>query len=174
MAGEPTAARRGVIAIVVVSLLAAAGCGNPTVDTKTIEKGIQQQVVAGGTSVTNVDCPSNVKSEKGATFQCGVSFSNGATGKVEVTQAAIAHYQYALVPGSLQVPGSALEQEIEKQLSQQGVNNASVNCPDNIIVKVGTYVVCDVTGANGGKGTVKFTFSDASGTVDTSSVETTS
>jgi hypothetical protein len=162
------------VAILAAVPLAVAACGSPTVDTTTIEKGIEQQVVAGGTSVTNVDCPSNVQSEKGATFQCGVSFANGATAKVEVTQAAIAHFQYALVPGSLQVPGSALEQEIQKELGQKGVNNAAVNCPDNVIVKVGTYVVCDVTGANGGKGSVKFTFSDASGTVDTNSVEATS
>jgi hypothetical protein len=160
------------VALLGLAVLGAAGCGNGTVDAATVEKGIEQQVAAAGTSVTKVDCPSDVKSEKGATFRCGVSFANGATGKVEVTQTRVAHYEYALVPGSLQVPGSAFEKDIQAALGQKGVTGASVNCPDNVIVKVGTYVVCEVTGAKGAQGKVKFTFSDASGTVDTSSVET--
>ena len=152
-------------------LLVAAGCANKTVDTKVIEQGIQDQVVAGNTTVKDVDCPDDVQSEKGAKFKCDVLFENGAGGVVEVTETSLNHFTYALVPGSLNVPGSAVEPDIEKQLTQQGVTDPQVNCPDNIVVKVGTYVVCDFKGANGGQGSVKFTFSSTSGTVDTSSVE---
>jgi hypothetical protein len=158
-----------------LALIAVAGCGNRTVDTATIEKGIEGQVVATDTSVSNVDCPSDVKAQRGAKFTCGVGFSNGGSGKVEVTQVGLAHYQYALVPGSLQVPGTVFEKDVEQSLAQQGVTNATVNCPDNVIVKVGTYAVCEVKGPNGNVvGKVKFTFSDTSGTVDQSSVEQTS
>ena len=80
-------------------------------------------------------------------------------------------YTYVLTPGSLQVPATAVEPKIEQALKDQGVSSPSVNCPDNIIVKVGTYFECDFKSASGHTGSVKFTFSDASGTVDTSSVE---
>jgi hypothetical protein len=155
-------------------LLFAVGCGDKTVDTGSIEKSIKDQVVGAGAPVTKVDCPSDVKSEKGATFKCDVSFENGGTGKVEVTQTGAGRFQYTTVPGSLQVPGSVFEKDIQQSLSQKGITNATVNCPDTVIVKVGTYAVCDVTGANGAKSKVKFTFTDSSGTVDESSVETTS
>ena len=153
-------------------VLVAAGCGDKTVDSSAVEQGIEQQVKLAGTSVTDVKCPDNVKSETGATFQCSVSASNGATGKVKVTETSRNHFQYAVVPGSVQVPGSVVEKGVEEQLTTQGVENATVNCPDNIIVKVGTTVTCNLTTANGGVGQVTFSFSSSSGTIDDSSVST--
>jgi len=48
-----------------------------------------------------------------------------------------------------------------------------VTCPQNIIVKVGTTVTCNLSGAQGvAAGTVTFTFSEADGTVDPASVKT--
>ena len=142
------------------------------VDTASIESGIKQQVDT-KSPITKVSCPDDVKQEKGDTFNCTIKAENGATGKVKVTQQGGNKFVYTLVPGSLQVPGSVVEKQVAQELDQKGSPNATVNCPDNIIVKVGTYVVCDVTSENGVKGTVKFTFSDSSGTVDTSSVEST-
>ena len=161
------------IGLATVAAAFATGCNSATVDTGTIEKQIQQQIVVGQATVTGVDCPEGEKIEKGATFDCAVAFSNDSTGEVRVEQSGFAHYTYAFVPGSLQVPGPTAEAKIKEDLATQGVSNASVNCPDNIIVKVGTYVVCEVS-AGGRSGTVKFTFSSASGTVDTSSVEASS
>jgi Domain of unknown function (DUF4333) len=69
------------------------------------------------------------------------------------------------------VPGAVLEQRIQQTLAQKGASGAVVNCPNNIVVKVGTYVTCDLKGETQ-TGTVTFTFSDASGTVDASSVKT--
>ena len=111
--------------------------------------------------------------EKGDTFTCTVSFDNGATGKATVTQQGRNKYTYELKPGSVQVPGSTAEAAVEKSLAAQGAPNATVTCPANIIVKVGTTVTCDVSGAQGAaSGTVTFTFSDDEGTVDSSSVTT--
>jgi hypothetical protein len=171
--GTGDARSRCIVACFATVALVAAGCANKTVDTKLIEQGIEDQVVAGGTTVEDVDCPNDVQSEKGAKFKCDVLFENGAGGVVEVTETSLSHFTYALVPGSLNVPGAAVEPDIEKQLAQQGVTEPQANCPDNIVVKVGTYVVCDFEGANGGQGTVKFTFSSTSGSVDASSVEAT-
>ena len=123
--------------------------------------------------MTSVKCPGDVKSEAGATFECSVSWSNGAAGKVKVTETSVGHFSYEPVSGSVQVPGAAVEKSIQEQLAKQGVPNAVVNCPNNIIVKVGTTVTCDLSGA-GGKagGKVTFTFSSPEGAVDPASVKT--
>lgn len=164
--------------IAVAGMLVLAGCGGDdntsttdTVDTATVESQIKQQLSVSGAQVSGVDCPSDVKSETGATFTCSVTWSNGAAGKVKVTETSPNRYTYAPVNGSVQVPGASVEKTLEEQLAKEGFPNATANCPDNIIVKTGTTVTCDVSGA-GATGTVTFTFSDAEGTVDPSSVKT--
>ena len=70
------------------------------------------------------------------------------------------------------IPGSAAAAQIEDSLAAQGAPNATVACPQNIIVKLGTTVTCDVSGAQGvAQGTVTFTFSEANGTVDACSLK---
>jgi hypothetical protein len=156
----------------------AAGCGsngssssNKTVDSSKVEQGIKDDLSSSSGEVSSAKCPDDVKSEKGATFNCNVTFANGSTGKVEVTQTGATTFSYDLVPGSVHVPGAVAEKEIQKDLAQQGIPNATVNCPDDIIVKSGTTVTCDVSGAKGA-GKVTFTFSREDGTVDSSSVKT--
>ncbi|HEY3188623.1 MAG TPA: DUF4333 domain-containing protein [Solirubrobacteraceae bacterium] len=161
-----------------------AGCGSSsdepatsaapkTVDDAQVEQGIKDDLSTSSAKVSSAKCPSDVAVEKGDTFTCTVTFDNGATGKATVTQQGLNKYTYALKPGSVQVPGSTAEAAVEKSLAAQGIPNATVNCPDNIIVKVGTTVTCNVSGAQGvASGTVTFTFSDAEGTVDSSSVKT--
>ena len=173
--------------LLVVGALAAAGCGSsnssktstdqsgtvgPSVNMSTVESGIKQEFSTSGATVTAVKCPSNVKSKAGATFECNVTWSNDATGKVKVTETSLNHFSYSLVSGSVQIPGSSVDTVLEQDLAKQGAPNATVNCPENIIVKVGTTVTCDVSGG-GGKvgGTVTFTFSSAEGTIEPSSVK---
>ncbi|MFL5756740.1 MAG: DUF4333 domain-containing protein [Chloroflexota bacterium] len=160
----------------VLAALAAAGCGgsSDTVDATKVEQGIKDSLSTTSTKVTKASCPNDVKSKDGATFTCSVTFSNGATGKAKVTQTGTGHdYTYALKPGSVQVPGSTADAAVEKSLAGQGAPNATVKCPQNIIVKVGTTVSCDVSGASGkASGQVTFTFSGAEGTVDPASVKT--
>src|SRR3954452_14416824 len=136
---------RVVSAIVLLGLCAAvaSGCGGTkTVDTSTVEQGIQEQVAIGTATASTVKCPTDVESKEGNTFDCSVTFDNNATAKVKVTQGKGNKFQYAVVPGSVQVPGSEIEKQVENALAQQGASNATVNCPDNVIVKVGTYVSC--------------------------------
>ena len=177
-------ARNGWIAAAALVALALAGCGSSsdstatsaqtrTVDDQQVEQGIEQSLSSSSAKVTKASCPSDVPVQKGDTFTCSVTFSNDATGKVTVTQKGANHYTYALKSGSVQIPGSAVDQQLEKELASAGAPNATVKCPDNIIVKTGTTVTCDVSGAQGvANGTVTFTFSDAEGTVDPSSVKT--
>lgn len=179
----PAAPLTSLAAGAVGGALALVGCGGASTSTTTsptrtveaaqVESGIDQQLSTPTTEVTSVTCPDDVKAETGATFNCSVTWSNGATGKVKVTQESLNHFTYEPVSGSVQVPAAPVEKSIEQELAKQGAPDAQANCPDNIIVKVGTTVTCDLSGAGGqAAGTVTFTFSDASGTVDPSSVKT--
>jgi hypothetical protein len=173
--------RAALLSVLALGAIAAAGCGGDdnsssttaqtrTVDDQQIEQGIKQQLSTSDNAVTKVSCPADVEVQQGGTFNCSVTYANGATGKVTVTQKGANNYTYALKPGSVQVPGSTVEAEINKDLAAQGVKDPQSNCPDNIIVKTGTTVTCDVSSA-GATGSVMFSLS-ASGTVDSSSVET--
>jgi hypothetical protein len=162
--------RPALTAVVVFSALAA-GCGDDPVDTAQVESGIKSELATGGSKPSSVKCPDEVKSERGATFKCDVTMTNGATGKVEVTQQGGKNFTYKLVPGSVQVPGATVEKEIKDELATQGIDGATVNCPDNIVVKLGTSVTCNVAGSNT-VGKVTFSWSDSTGTVDDSSVTT--
>ena len=179
---------RAVAPICAVLALLPAGCGGndssttttatqppapKKVDDAAVEKGIKQQLSTPQAQVTKASCPSDVQAKQGATFKCSVTWSNGATGKVKVTQKGPNQFTYVPVEGSVQIPAAPVEQQIKEDLAKQGAPNAVVNCPDNIIIKVGTTVTCNVSSASGkANGSVTFTFSDASGTVDSSSVET--
>jgi len=176
------------MAALAAGALAMAACGNDsdtntaessssaptrTVDDSAVESGIKQQLSTSSTDVTSVKCPSDEKVEKGATFTCSATWSNGATGKVKVTQNGGNRYTYAPVSGSVQIPGATVEKELQAQLAKEGAPNATVNCPDNIIVKLDSPVTCDVSGAGGNVGgSVTFTFSNAQGDIETSSVST--
>lgn len=144
-----------------------------TVDRQQVEEGIQSSLSTSSVRVTNAKCPADVPVKAGDTFTCSVTFSNDATGKVTVTQQGAGRYAYALEEGSVQIPGESVDAAIEKSLAAQGIANATVTCPENIVVKVGTTVTCDVSGAQGlAAGTVTFSFSTAEGAVDPSSVTT--
>jgi hypothetical protein len=179
---------QGWTALVAAALAAgalSAGCGSSSDDTTTsasaktvddaqVEQGIEDDLSTTSVKVTSSSCPSDVPQAKGDTFTCTVTFDNGATGKATVTQLGLQKYTYELKPGSVQVPGATAEAAVQESLAAQGIPDATVTCPETIIVKVGTTVTCDVS-ATGAKavasGTVTFTFSDAQGTVDPESVQ---
>ena len=179
-------ARLAGVAVLATAALVAAGCGSSdssssdttsakarTVDTSAVESGIKKELSSSSNEVTDVKCPTDEKVQAGATFDCTVTWADGATGKVKVTQNGGNNYTYALVSGSVQIPGATLDKTIEQQLAKQGAPNATVTCPQNVIVKTGTTVTCNVSGASGAaNGTVTFTFSSSTGTVDSSSVKT--
>lgn len=169
-AATPTAS------LITVALLAVGCAGGHDrermVKTSQVEKGIETSLSTSSVKVTHVSCPSNVPVQKGATFSCNVSLSNGGTGKVTVTQQGANHYTYAFTAGSVQVPGATAAASIEKSLAAQGASNAAVACPETIVVKVGSTVTCNVSGAEGvANGTVTFTFSESDGTIDPESIK---
>lgn len=155
--------------------VAVAGCGDSTsktVDTSSIEQGIEQQLATPNAKVSNVGCPSDVSAATGTTFTCSVTWSNKAEGRVKVAETSSGHYTYTTVPGSVNVPGSVVEQELSDELAKQGAANATVNCPETIVVDVGKTATCDLRSAGGqAAGTVTFTFSGDEPTIDPASVK---
>jgi hypothetical protein len=159
--------------VCLLALSAAAGCGSDTVDAGKAEQGIEDSSLSTSTtSITSASCPDDVKKEKGKTFTCDVKLSGGGKAQVTATQTSDHNtFSYAYKPGSVVLPGSVVDKQIEQELADSGVENATANCPDEVPVKTDTTTTCPVTFANGRQATVSFTFSSDSGTVDPSSVE---
>ena len=159
--------------LVAVGLLATVGCGDDTVDASKAEQGIEDSSLSTSTTqITSASCPDDVKQEKGKTFTCDVELSGGGKAQVTVTQASDRNtFTYAFKAGSVVLPGSTVDKEVEQDLADAGVKDATVNCPDTVPVKPGTTVTCPITSSSGREATVTFTFSSSSGTVDSSSVE---
>jgi hypothetical protein len=142
-----------------------------TVSTAAVEEDIQREL---STADGDVQCPKEVSAASGTRFTCSATWPSGAVGEVRVTAQTATSYSYEPVPGSVKIPGATVEQTLEQELAAQGTS-ASVTCPDTIIVKVGTTATCDAMGS-GGKvtGSVTFSFSNLDGTVNASSVQSTS
>jgi hypothetical protein len=158
---------------VVVGLLAIAGCGgDDTVDASKAEQGIESSSLSTSTTqITSASCPDDVKKQKDGTFTCDVKLSGGGKAQVTVTQTTNHDtFSYAYKSGSVELAGSTVDKQVEQDLADAGIKDATVNCPATVPVKPGTTVTCPVTGSSGRQATVSFTFSDSSGTVDSSSV----
>jgi hypothetical protein len=160
-------------ALAVAGVLAAVGCGSDTVDSSKAEDGIENSSLSNSTTdITSASCPDDVKKEDGKTFTCDVKLSGGGKAEVTVTQTSNHNtFSYAFKSGSVVLPGSEVDKQIEQELADAGVQGATVNCPDEVPVKTGTTVTCPITGASGNQATVSFQFSDSSGTIDSSSVD---
>jgi hypothetical protein len=169
--------------VAVVLSLGLAACGDeetspdssaaPPPDSAEIESQIKDELSTDATKVSSAKCPSEIEAAAGSTFDCSVSWANGANGKVEVTARGANRFTYEPVPGSVKVPGATVEASLEQELESEGAPGAQANCPDTIIVKVGTTVTCELSGAGGtAGGTVTYTFESVDGTVDPESVET--
>ena len=169
-----------ILAFAAAALAAAsmAGCGDDdndrdTVDANQVEQGIEQDLSTSTTKITSVSCPDDVESKTGAKFTCDAKLSGGGSAKVEVTETAAPNqFSYSFKPGTVELAGSTVDKALEQDLAASGIPNATVNCPDPIKVKAGTSVTCPVAGAKGGAATISFKFTDDSGSIDKSSVET--
>jgi Domain of unknown function (DUF4333) len=89
-------------------------------------------------------------------------------------------FTYSFKPGTVTLSGASVDKALsgasvdkalEQDLHAKGIPNATVNCPSVIPVKPGTTTTCPVSGAHA-SATVSFQFTDASGSVDESSVKT--
>ncbi|MFL5782903.1 MAG: DUF4333 domain-containing protein [Thermoleophilaceae bacterium] len=168
-------ARRFPLVAALLLVAPAVGCGDQTqtVDAAQIEKQIERSLSSATAMVTSVACPGDVESKTGAKFTCDAKLEGGGSAKVVVTETqAPDRFSYTFKPGTVKLAGESVDAALERELAASGVSGAKVECPDPVTVKTGTTVTCPVQGAGGGVGRVRFEFSDSSGSIDESSVET--
>jgi hypothetical protein len=161
----------------IAASLVTASCGDDkkdsTVDAAKVEQGIEQNLSTSTAQIQSVSCPDDEKSETGAKFTCTAKFDGGGSAQVAVTETrAPNQFTYEFKPGTVKLPGSAVDKQLEQDLAASGAPNATVNCPSVVEVKPGTTVSCPVSGARGGSAAVTFEFSDDAGSIDESSVDT--
>jgi hypothetical protein len=150
----------------------AAACGNDTVDAGEVEAEIEQDLSSATAEIVSVSCPDVVERQEGKEFTCDAELEGGGEAKVQVRLTNDrGDAVYAFVPGTVQVSGDAVEPVLEDSLTAKGVSGAQVSCPETIKVADGEQVTCDATGAGGRSGQITFSWSDDSGAIDSSSVE---
>jgi hypothetical protein len=78
-----------------------------------------------------------------------------------------------LNPQTVRVDGASADQALEEELARKGFANATVGCAQTIIAHVGATVTCGVSGA-GSNRSVRFTFRNSRGEIDSATVEVSS
>ena len=155
-----------------------ASCGDDTSSRETVDAGMLEQEIAQSlttatTSVKSVSCPDDEENETGNSFTCRAKLSGGGSGDVAVKiERAPNQFSYSFKPGTVTLAGASVDKALEKDLAAGGAPNATVNCPAKVKVKPGTTVTCPVKSGGGGLGgSVSFEFSDAAGSIESSSVD---
>jgi hypothetical protein len=170
--------RIAICAPLAAAALLTGSCGDDddkgrTVDATKVEQAIEKDLSTSTAEIQSVSCPDDEKSETGAKFTCSAKFDGGGSAKVTVTETqAPNQFTYEFKAGTVKLSGASVDKALEKDLAAGGAPDATVNCPSTIEVKTGTTVSCPVSGARGGSASVTFEFSDDSGSIDESSVDT--
>ncbi len=145
-----------------VTFLVLAGCGETEIDADKAEafisKTVQEQV---GARVESVDCPSGLKAEKGATFECTVTGDDGSSGETVVTEKD--------AEGNVSVSAPFIHvRDLEGQIGDgiEGQTGAAVelDCPEIVMGNKGGTFDCDGTSADGPL-TIRVTQKDDQGNV---------
>lgn len=127
-----------------LAMLALTGCGKAEIDvgkaSKFIEDAVQKEV---GAKVKSVDCPGSVKVKAKSTFTCVVTGSDGTKGDALVTQRD--DKGNMIVSAPFLHPREA-EGAIQGQLRKRAAN-ATVDCPEIIVVAKGGKFDCKVASA---------------------------
>lgn len=119
-------------------LLLLTGCGGSVVDTQKAERFLDDEISTQlGADVRSVRCPADIAIEKGATFTCTVTGTDGSQGEAEMVQRDDRGRVDARVPF---VPTRQIEGLIAKQLGAGG--RRSVQCPEIIVTKKGDRFTC--------------------------------
>ena len=75
-----------------------------------------------------------------------------------------------LTTKTIRVLGATTEMTLEEQLARKGFSAGKVSCAQTLIVHVGVMTTCHLSGA-GNNHTVRFTFKNAGGEINSSSVK---
>jgi hypothetical protein len=151
--------------LVIAGVVALAGCGGTTIDSKKTASLIQQAIAQNvGAKVKNVSCPSGQDAKKGHKFDCTVNGPDGSKAKVTVT----GHDDKGGVlidvdREILNTRGTA--QSIAQALSQKIKGNVQVKCQDVVQKAKGGKFTCTATDPQGRHNKVDVTQTDTNGNV---------
>lgn len=144
---SPIVSRVGLLLAAVLALVTLAGCGTETLDAdkgeSAIKSVIEQQT---GADVSSVDCPDDVKVEKGKSFTCEATGADGTKATVDVVQ--------TNDKGDIDIHVRLLRPSFMEEfiaLSIRGLTGrrATVDCPDLVVrKKAATRLTC--TSSSGG------------------------
>jgi hypothetical protein len=145
---SPIVSRVGLLLAAVLGLVALAGCGTETLDADKGEsaiKGVIEEQT--GADVSSVDCPDDVKVQKGKSFTCEVTGADGTKAKIDAVQTSdkgdIDIKTRLLSP-------SFMEEFIGESIRGMTGRRAIVDCPGLVVVKeAGTRLTC--RSSSGGK-----------------------
>jgi hypothetical protein len=127
-----------------------------------IADGITEQT---GTGIQSVECPDEVAMEAGNDFECSVTDEHGKTGAVRVTQGEDGDTRWKLA-GGISINITRLEETLGDGLAAQlGVAIASVECPDEVVIKAGNDFECTAIDGQGDTGVVTVTQDDDEGNI---------
>jgi hypothetical protein len=133
--------------ITVMASLVATGCGETTIDSEKAQSFISKTVSEqAGVKVKSVTCPDDIKGEKGGTFTCVVTATDGTKGDVKVVQRDD--------EGNVRVSAPFLhvreaETSIADEIKKQTDAVVTVTCPEIIVpAKDATF---DCEGSDGSK-----------------------
>jgi uncharacterized protein DUF4333 len=131
----PLVSRAGLLLAALVALVLA-GCGvEKTLDTDKAENDIESAIeLQTGADVNSVECPKDVKAEKGGKFTCEATAADGTKATIHLTQTSEG--------GDAQIDSPLLhinimEDSIAESLRMQTGKRATVDCPDLVAAKKG-------------------------------------
>jgi Domain of unknown function (DUF4333) len=131
----PLVSRAGLLLAVLVAPTVLAGCGTETLDADKAEGQIASAIeVQTGADVTSVDCPNDVKPEKGGKFTCEATAADGTKATINLTQTSD--------EGDVQIAAplvhvAIMEDSIAEAVRMKTGKRATVDCPDLVAAKKG-------------------------------------
>jgi hypothetical protein len=81
-----TVVRAGAVLSALAAVVAAAGCGGNSLDTRRVEARLRVGITHRGIDVGSVECPRKVDAKQGETFTCTATDRAGTTEKVTIRQ----------------------------------------------------------------------------------------
>jgi hypothetical protein len=140
------------IALLLVTVVVLAGCGDKTLKSSELKDTIASQFKAQNIPLHDISCPDDIKAKTGAAIRCtGLNASDTKLvleGKVTSVTDDKAHFAVKAVSGI--APGAAIAAQARKVLEQQvGAKAKGMTCPREVAIPTKPTVTCELTTLDG-------------------------
>jgi hypothetical protein len=131
----PLVSRAGLVLAALAAPAVLVACGTETLDADKAEAQIASSIeFQTGADVTSVDCPDDVKPEKGKRFTCEVTAADGTKATLNLRQTT---EEGDVQIGAPVVHVAIMEDFIADGLRMKTGKRATVDCPDLVVAKKG-------------------------------------